>query len=78
MDLQTLHGIDACAERLATELKQYVAEHPGLQHLTVIGHSMGGLIARTLIGKRYIAWRRSAKPCRHQHMMALLTCRKGI
>ena len=49
--MQTLHGIDVCASRLAEEVREYVAPHPGLQRLSIVGHSMGGLIARYLIGE---------------------------
>lgn len=50
MDAQTFDGIDACGERLAEEVRQYVAAHPSLARITVVGHSMGGLIARYTLG----------------------------
>ena len=48
---QTYEGIDKCGERLAEEVKGYVEEHPALQRISVVGHSMGGLIARYALGE---------------------------
>ena len=47
---QTYEGIDKCGQRLAEEVKGYVEEHPALQRISVVGHSMGGLIARYALG----------------------------
>lgn len=47
---QTLGGIDTCAERLAAEVREYVAAHSDLQRITILAHSMGGLVARYMIG----------------------------
>lgn len=44
--LQTYHGIDKCGERLANEIRQVAQQHPSLKRISVIGHSMGGLLAR--------------------------------
>ena len=49
--VQTYHGIDRCGERLAEEVKGYVEAHPALQRISVVGHSMGGLIARYALGE---------------------------
>ncbi len=48
--LQTYQGIDRCGERLAEEVTAYVQQHPALQRISVMGHSMGGLIARYALG----------------------------
>lgn len=48
--VQTFDGIDNCGKRLATELRECVEAHPELKYISVIGHSMGGLIARHAIG----------------------------
>ena len=49
--MQTYQGIDRCGERLAEEVNGYVDEHPALQRISVVGHSMGGLIARYALGE---------------------------
>lgn len=50
---QTYHGIDGCGDRLVQEILELVAAHPELQELSIIGHSMGGLIARYAVGRLY-------------------------
>ena len=47
---QTFEGIDLCGKRLAEEVREYVDQTPGLERISVIGHSMGGLISRYVIG----------------------------
>ncbi|EFJ47651.1 hypothetical protein VOLCADRAFT_91609, partial [Volvox carteri f. nagariensis] len=42
----TYDGIDVCGQRLADEIRSVVAAHPSLQRISVIGHSMGGLLLR--------------------------------
>ena len=49
--VQTYQGIDRCGERLAEEVRGYVEKHPALQRISVVGHSMGGLIARYALGE---------------------------
>lgn len=46
-------GIDACGRRLAEEIRDLVAQHPEATHLSLLGHSMGGLIARYAAGVLY-------------------------
>jgi len=48
--MQTYQGIDRCGDRLAEEVRAYVEEHSALQRISVVGHSMGGLIARYALG----------------------------
>lgn len=52
MEAQTFEGIDTCGARVAEEVKGYIEQHPSLNRISVIGHSMGGLIARYLIGRQ--------------------------
>lgn len=47
---QTYEGIDMCGERLADELRAVVVRHPNLERISILGHSMGGLIARYAAG----------------------------
>ncbi|CAL5220186.1 g2158 [Coccomyxa viridis] len=53
MSMKTYQGVDKCGERLAKEVSAYVEQHPALQRISVLGHSMGGLIARYALGKMY-------------------------
>ena len=50
--MQTFDGIDTGGDRLVKEVRLYVSQHPDLQYISVLGHSMGGLIARYCIGMR--------------------------
>ncbi|KAK9842249.1 hypothetical protein WJX81_002631 [Elliptochloris bilobata] len=50
---KTFEGIDSCGKRLAEEVREYVSQTPGLERISVIGHSMGGLISRYVIGLLY-------------------------
>lgn len=47
---QTFDGIDSCGERLAIEIKAKLNEHPSLQKISFVGHSMGGLLVRYAAG----------------------------
>ncbi|GIL80454.1 hypothetical protein Vretifemale_9661, partial [Volvox reticuliferus] len=49
----TYDGIDVCGQRLADEIRSVAASHPSLQRISVIGHSMGGLLLRYAIGVLY-------------------------
>lgn len=48
--LQTFDGIDSCGDRLALEIQQKVAEYPSLEKISLLGHSMGGLLVRYAAG----------------------------
>ena len=48
--MQTFEGIDRCGERLAHEVEECIAKHPSLERISVMGHSMGGLIVRYAVG----------------------------
>eukprot|EP00798_Chlamydomonas_sp_ICE-L_P017627 gene17627-23968_t len=49
----TFHGIDCCGHRLASEICDIVEKHDSLEEISVIGHSMGGLISRYALGLLY-------------------------
>ncbi|KAK9791606.1 hypothetical protein WJX73_006793 [Symbiochloris irregularis] len=51
--IQTFGGIDIGGDRLVVEIRAYVAEHPPLKRISVLVHSMGGLLARYCIGKLF-------------------------
>ena len=44
LPLQTFEGIDVCGERLAAEIAAVAAAHPGLRRISLLSHSLGGLI----------------------------------
>jgi len=48
--LKTFDGIDVCGERLAEEIKGIVREKPSLRSISIVGHSLGGLISRYALG----------------------------
>ncbi|KAJ8492587.1 hypothetical protein OPV22_014308 [Ensete ventricosum] len=49
----TFDGVDVMGERLADEVISIVANNPGLQKISFVGHSLGGLIARYAISLLY-------------------------
>ena len=51
--LRTLTGIDVCAQRVLMEVKKQLDAHPALEHLSLVGFSMGGLICRYMAGMLY-------------------------
>lgn len=52
---QTYEGIDGCGERLVEEIHGLMAQYPLLEEISILGHSMGGLIARYAMGRLYDA-----------------------
>eukprot|EP00899_Mesostigma_viride_P002772 jgi/Mesvir1/12496/Mv08108-RA.1 len=44
--LQTFEGVDVAGTRLAEEVRQISRRSPSLQSLSLVGHSLGGLICR--------------------------------
>ena len=46
----SLDGIDQCARRVLRELRRLVADTASLRTLSLVGYSMGGLVARYLSG----------------------------
>ncbi|KAL0029171.1 hypothetical protein WJX79_000097 [Trebouxia sp. C0005] len=51
--MQTFDGIDSCGDRLAAEVRQKAKEYPSLEKISLLGHSMGGLLVRYAAGKLY-------------------------
>lgn len=49
----TFDGVDVMGARLAEEVISVIKHHPGVQKISFIGHSLGGLIARYTIAKLY-------------------------
>ncbi|KAI9201663.1 hypothetical protein LWI28_027015 [Acer negundo] len=51
--LLTFDGVDVMGDRLADEVLSVVKRHPGVQKISFISHSLGGLIARYAIARLY-------------------------
>ncbi|XP_057490646.1 uncharacterized protein LOC130776434 [Actinidia eriantha] len=49
----TFDGVDVMGNRLADEVIAVIKRYPGLQKISFIGHSLGGLIARYAVAKLY-------------------------
>uniref|UniRef100_A0A1D1YDE0 Putative lipase ROG1 n=1 Tax=Anthurium amnicola TaxID=1678845 RepID=A0A1D1YDE0_9ARAE len=49
----TFDGVDLMGERLAKEVLSVVNNRPGVQKISFVAHSLGGLIARYAIGRLY-------------------------
>jgi hypothetical protein len=50
---RTFDGVDVCGERLAAEVRAVAARHPGLRRISILSHSMGGLISRYAAGRLF-------------------------
>jgi len=76
--MSTYHGIDTCGERLAQEIRDIVdTKHPTIRRISVIGHSMGGLIARFALGVLFDHRTGLVAGCQPSHFMALVTPHLG-
>ncbi|KMT03345.1 hypothetical protein BVRB_8g198810 [Beta vulgaris subsp. vulgaris] len=49
----TFDGVDLMGERLADEVSDVISRKPGLQKISFVAHSLGGLVARYAAGKLY-------------------------
>ncbi|KAK1276015.1 hypothetical protein QJS04_geneDACA003977 [Acorus gramineus] len=49
----TFDGVDLMGERLAEEVQSVVMRRPGVQKISFVAHSLGGLVARYAIGRLY-------------------------
>eukprot|EP00268_Persea_americana_P063821 TRINITY_DN8326_c0_g1_i1.p1 TRINITY_DN8326_c0_g1~~TRINITY_DN8326_c0_g1_i1.p1 ORF type:complete len:438 (+),score=76.66 TRINITY_DN8326_c0_g1_i1:345-1658(+) len=49
----TFDGVDLMGERLAEEVLSVVRRRPGLQKISFVAHSLGGLVARYAVGRLY-------------------------
>jgi len=45
----THDGIEVCGDRAASEVRAYLLAHPDTTHVSILAHSLGGLIARHMI-----------------------------
>uniref|UniRef100_A0A7N2N8M0 DUF676 domain-containing protein n=1 Tax=Quercus lobata TaxID=97700 RepID=A0A7N2N8M0_QUELO len=49
----TFDGVDNMGDRLAEEVISVIKRHPGVQKISFVGHSLGGLVTRYVIAKLY-------------------------
>ncbi|KAK3033240.1 hypothetical protein RJ639_033120 [Escallonia herrerae] len=49
----TLDGVDVMGERLAEEVLELITQRPDLHKISFVAHSVGGLVARYVIGRLY-------------------------
>ncbi|XP_077238280.1 putative lipase ROG1 [Tasmannia lanceolata] len=50
----TFDGVDLMGERLAEEVLSVVRRRPGVQKISFVAHSLGGLVARYAVGRLYL------------------------
>uniref|UniRef100_A0A453RSE8 DUF676 domain-containing protein n=1 Tax=Aegilops tauschii subsp. strangulata TaxID=200361 RepID=A0A453RSE8_AEGTS len=50
---QTFDGVDLMGERLANEVLSVVEQRRGVKKISIVAHSLGGLVARYAIGRLY-------------------------
>ncbi|XP_054787760.1 lipid droplet phospholipase 1 isoform X2 [Prosopis cineraria] len=58
----TLDGVDVMGERLAEEVIDVIQRKPNMRKISIVAHSVGGLVARYAIGRLY---RSSERECVH-------------
>lgn len=73
----TYQGIDTCGHRLADEVKTIIATNPNLERISVLGHSMGGLILRYALGELYRSSDASIAGLQASHFISLATPHLG-
>ncbi|CAG9460761.1 unnamed protein product [Pedinophyceae sp. YPF-701] len=76
--LRTFDGIDVCGERLAREIRFEVERNPTLKKISLIGHSMGGLIARYAAGKLYDPQTGLIAGLKPMHYVSMATPHLGV
>lgn len=76
--LDTYHGIDICGQRLSHEIVSIIAKHSTLREISIIGHSMGGLISRYAIGLLFDPDKGTIAGLRPIHYISLATPHLGI
>lgn len=75
--LQTFEGIDVCGERLAQEVRTVAARHPSLRRVSILAHSMGGLISRYAAGRLFDPGSGTVAGLRPCHFVAMATPHLG-
>lgn len=63
--MHTYDGIHTCGERVCHEIEQTLALHPSLVKLSVVGYSLGGLVARYAIGLLHAQGTLDALECKN-------------
>ncbi|KAK9827864.1 hypothetical protein WJX74_006695 [Apatococcus lobatus] len=74
---QTYRGIDRCGDALVAEINTTAPEYPGLQQISFIGHSLGGLLCRYAAGKLYDVGAGTIAGLRPAHFVTLATPHLG-
>ena len=66
-----------CGERLASEIRELRGAHPSLQSISIVAHSMGGLLSRYAIGRLYDPGTRTVAGLQPRHFVAIATPHLG-
>ncbi|PRW45615.1 alpha beta-hydrolases superfamily [Chlorella sorokiniana] len=74
---KTFDGIDTCGERLAEEIQAVAAQHPRLRRISILAHSMGGLISRYAVGRLYDPATRTVAGLAPCHFVCIATPHLG-
>ena len=75
--LQTFEGIDKCGVRLADEIREVVGKQPQLRYISIMGHSLGGVIARYAAGVLYDSATARIGGLRPRHYISLASPHLG-
>ena len=74
----TFEGVDSCGDRLAEEIREVVSAHPSLRAISVIGHSLGGVLARRALATLWHAHDRTIAGLEPRDFVTLATPHVGV
>mmetsp|Transcript_12046 Transcript_12046/g.34068 ORF Transcript_12046/g.34068 Transcript_12046/m.34068 type:complete len:407 (+) Transcript_12046:128-1348(+) len=70
---KTLDGIQDCGERLIEEVNAFLQTQQSFRTISIVGHSLGGLIARYAIGQTYDPEKKTIFGLEPLHYIAICT-----
>jgi len=73
----TLQGIEACGSRLVEEISNLVGNHKSLRTISLIGHSLGGLLTRYAAGQAYDPEKKTIFGLEPLHYISVVTPHLG-
>merc|ERR1739848_856554 len=73
----TLQGIEACGSRLVEEISNLVKNHKSLRTISLIGHSLGGLLTRYAAGQAYDPEKKTIFGLEPLHYISVVTPHLG-
>jgi hypothetical protein len=76
--LNSLKGVRDGGAKLASEVRQYVEKHQGIQEISFVGNSLGGLYARYALSLLYNASDGTVAGCKPKNFLTIATPHLGV